>query len=133
MRVDVTFAGQLPHTEAFARLQQGDVFVLPSLFEGLGMSAVEAMALDLPVVTSDFPAARDYILPQETGFTFRVGDSDGLCACLNMLRHEPALRRRIGAAGGAFARSLYAPDRQFAPYLELLRGFARPTPTGRAT
>lgn len=39
----------------------GDVFVFPSLFEGLGVSVLEAMAMEIPIVASDVPALRDLL------------------------------------------------------------------------
>ena len=46
----VEFAGQLPHTEALARMRRAHVFVLPSTDEAFGVAYVEAMASGMPAV-----------------------------------------------------------------------------------
>ena len=48
-------------------LAAGDIFALPSLFEGFPGAVLEAMALSLPVVASDIPPVREIVRPGETG------------------------------------------------------------------
>jgi glycosyltransferase involved in cell wall biosynthesis len=55
----VRFAGEQPPEALWRALASADVFVFPSRFETLGLAALEAMALGVPVVASDLPALRD--------------------------------------------------------------------------
>jgi len=57
-------------------LSQFDVFVLPSKYEGFGLVLLEAMSLEVPVVSSRIPAAIEVLGP--TGKYFQVGDEIGL-------------------------------------------------------
>lgn len=55
-----------------------DAFVFPSLWEGLGLAALEAMAAGIPVAASACPAICEYITHGETGLLSEPGDSEGL-------------------------------------------------------
>lgn len=121
----LSLPGSVDQSALFAALKDADVFVLPSRFEGLGLAAIEAMALGLPVITADFRAAADYIVPGRTGFTFPGGDAMALAGLLSDLRADPDLRCRIGAAGAAHARGRFTPAAQFGQYPALFSEVVR--------
>jgi glycosyltransferase involved in cell wall biosynthesis len=76
-----------------------DVFVLPSLFEGHPLSALEAMAAGRPVVASDAGGTREAVSHGETGFLVPAADPVALAdAIAAVVRHRP-LAVRMGAAG----------------------------------
>lgn len=75
-----------------------DVFCLPSLEEGFGMVALEAMASELPVVISDAAGAADVVTPGNDGLIFASGDESALAAALDALVGDPKKRRVMGAA-----------------------------------
>jgi glycosyltransferase involved in cell wall biosynthesis len=86
-----------------AILAAADVFVLPSHFEGLPMSVIEAMFTALPVIATDIRGPREQVVEGVTGFLvppMRVGP---LAAALRRLVADPGLRRRFGQAGRARA------------------------------
>jgi len=76
-----------------------DIFVLPSLWEGLPLAILEAMASGLPVVASDIPGNRDLVMEGRTGFLFPVGDEEALAAKLLPLLLDRSRARRLGIAG----------------------------------
>jgi glycosyltransferase involved in cell wall biosynthesis len=55
-----------------------DLFVMPSLWEGMPYAIVEAMAVGVPVVGSDIPGIADIVRPQETGRLAPPGDHEAL-------------------------------------------------------
>lgn len=124
--VNIRFTGALVREQVFDRLAGAHAFVLPSRFEGLGLAALEAMALGVPTITADFQAAEEYIRPEETGLIFRRGDSMALADCLKRLRGDGALRQRLSECGASFVRQHFAPDRQYGLYRDFLSRLERP-------
>lgn len=74
--------GSCPHEELPALLQQCDVLVFPSYFEGFGLVILEALASGLPVITTEATAGPDLITNGKEGFLIQSGDLDGLCAAM---------------------------------------------------
>jgi len=77
-------------------LRATDVFVLTSLWEGLPISALEAMASSRPVIATDTGGIREVIIGGETGFLVRPQDVQGMAEKLLMLLREEKLRKTIG-------------------------------------
>lgn len=75
------------------------MFVLPSDYEGLSNSMLEAMAIGLPVLCTDCPCggAHMVINDHENGLLLPVGDEDGLVSAMREIADNPDLARRIGA------------------------------------
>lgn len=78
-----------------------DVYLLPSLAEGYGMSVVEAMSFGLPVIASRLSALPELVADGETGLLVPPDDADALHDAMRQLLVDPALRARMGAAGRA--------------------------------
>ncbi|WP_298635756.1 glycosyltransferase family 4 protein [uncultured Umboniibacter sp.] len=79
--------------------QQASIVVCPSLYEGFGLPAGEAMACGTPVIS-----ARGGALPEvvgEAGVLVPVADADALAQAINTLMADPCERERLGAAGRA--------------------------------
>jgi len=84
-------------------LQAADIFSLPSHFEGLPMSIIEAMLTGLPVVATDISGCREQVVPGETGFLVAPLDVARLSEALARLAGDATLRQRMGLAGRARA------------------------------
>jgi glycosyltransferase involved in cell wall biosynthesis len=76
-----------------------DAFVLPSRREGLGVAALEAMALARPVVASRVGGLAEAVLHEGTGLLVPPEDPAALADALERLLRDPALRERLGTAG----------------------------------
>ncbi|MGC8669483.1 MAG: glycosyltransferase family 4 protein [Chthonomonadales bacterium] len=71
-----------------------DLFVLPSLNEGMGRVLVEAMAMRLPVVASDVSGIRDLVHHEQNGLRVPAGDAQALAsACIRLLTDNELARR----------------------------------------
>ncbi len=103
-----------------AILAAADVFTLPSYFEALPMSVIEAMLSGLPVVASDISGPREQVVHGETGLLVAVRDADALAAGLRRLAGDAALRRRMGQAGRQRALDRFDEARVTARTLDLL-------------
>jgi glycosyltransferase involved in cell wall biosynthesis len=86
-----------------AVLAAADIFALPSHFEGLPMSVIEAMLCGLPVVATDIRGPREQVADGETGLLVPPATVAPLGAALQRLVADGALRARLGAAGRARA------------------------------
>jgi glycosyltransferase involved in cell wall biosynthesis len=88
-----------------ALLARVDVFVFPSLWEGVGTALREAMMLGLPIVASDIPAIREYVRNGETGLLVPPADPGSLAAALiRLLRDREAARAMGGLAAQSASR-----------------------------
>jgi glycosyltransferase involved in cell wall biosynthesis len=77
-------------------LAASDLFAFPSLFEGLGGSVLEAMALGLPIVASDLPAVREIVEEGTNALLVPVEDKDELAEAIDRILQDPSLARDFG-------------------------------------
>jgi glycosyltransferase involved in cell wall biosynthesis len=103
-------------------LAAADVFCLPSHFEGLPMSVIEAMLAGLPVVATDIRGPREQVVPGETGLLVPPVTVGPLAAALTRLADDPALRAAMGAAGRARALDRFDEAKVLARTVALLEG-----------
>lgn len=80
-------------------LGRSDVLLLPSRHEGLGLVALEAGAVGLPVVGSRIPGLDEVVLDGETGALHAVEDVDGLAGSVLAILRDVEAAGRLGAAG----------------------------------
>ena len=107
-------------TDVAALLAAADIFALPSHFEGLPMSIIEAMLTGLPVVATAIRGPREQVVDGRTGLLVPPATIVPLAAALNRLVAEPSLRAAMGAAGRARALALYDEAQVVARTLDLL-------------
>ena len=85
--------GPVPHVELPAILQQCDVLVFPSYFEGFGLVILEGMASGLPVITTTATAGPDLFKNGEGGWVIPAGDAKALAASMqSCLEHKSEMR-----------------------------------------
>ena len=80
-----------------------DVFVLPSLNEGMGRVLVEAMALGKPIVASDVGGISDLVIHDRNGYLVPVGDVETLAARIKELLDDFGKREKMGNMGRRYA------------------------------
>ncbi len=78
-----------------------DLFVLPSLFEGLCLVILEAMAAGKPVVATDIDGIKEVITSGETGLLVPPANAVALAAAIQRLLDDPLLAARLARAGNA--------------------------------
>jgi len=93
----VHFLGHRPDVPAL--LRRLDLFVLPSLWEGLPNAIIEAMAARRPVVATAVDGTREVVVENETGLLVPPRSPGALASAMVQLLADPRLRRRMGRAG----------------------------------
>jgi glycosyltransferase involved in cell wall biosynthesis len=102
-------------------LAASNVFVLPSLWEGMSNAILEAMAAGKPVVATAVDGAVDQVLPGETGLLVPPGDADALARALLDLARDPRKAQEMGTKGRERVRREFSLDRMTDAYIELYR------------
>jgi glycosyltransferase involved in cell wall biosynthesis len=106
----VVFAGHRGHDEVPGILQASDVFVRPSLSEGLGNSFLEAMAAGIPIIGTPVGGIPDFLTDGVTGLFCQVRDPESVARAAMRLRTEPGLREMLVANGTMLVRERYGWD-----------------------
>lgn len=106
----VTLVGALPHEAVIEEYARASVFVMPCVtardgdVDGIPNVLLEAMAMRLPVVSSDQAAIRELVVDGENGLLVAPGDDIALAGALAELLEGRPLRARLAAAGRATVR-----------------------------
>jgi len=88
----------LGHREDIPRiLKTIDIFVYPSMLEGLGTALLEAMAMEKPVAVSDIPTFRNFITDKINGIFFKSKDPEDLADKVISLFQNEELQRQLGS------------------------------------
>jgi len=95
----VTFTGRLSTEDLAALYSTATIAVTPSLFEGFGLPAVEAMACGVPVIASRAGALPEVVVDGETGILVPPADPPALAGAIARLVDQPTLREKFGFAG----------------------------------
>jgi glycosyltransferase involved in cell wall biosynthesis len=96
---NVRWLGQQTTEELFRLYSIMDVVAVPSIFEGFGLVAAEAMAAGLPVVATAVDGLTEIIIDQETGRLVPPQDADALAAALIQLLTSPEAATGMGQKG----------------------------------
>lgn len=119
---NVVFAGQVSNVDDY--LDLFDVFVFPSLMEGLGSTLLDAMCFGLPIVASRVGGIPDIIDHEVNGLLFEVDDSQVLAESLRRLLDDQAMQQSMREANLQKARD-YSAARMAASYDALYKKILR--------
>ena len=108
-------------------LWASDVFAMPSLKEGLGVAALEAMASALPVIASDVGGLHEVVEDDRTGIVVPPADPKAIASAIVRLIESDELRARMGAAARARVVENYSMEKMAARTLALYRACVRET------
>jgi glycosyltransferase involved in cell wall biosynthesis len=102
-------------------LVAADVLAFPSLYEGLGGTLIEAMALGLPIVASDLPALREVSADGEAAWLVRPADVRALSSAMLKLLEQPAQAAALAERARARFLANFTPEQESAAMLEFYR------------
>jgi glycosyltransferase involved in cell wall biosynthesis len=101
----VELRGALSHERVLEHYGQAAMFVLPCIrtpdgdVDGIPNVLAEAMASQIPVVSTNLPAISELVLDEENGLLVPAGDEDALVAAMRRLLDDPTLREALGTRG----------------------------------
>jgi glycosyltransferase involved in cell wall biosynthesis len=117
----IRWHGQLSQAELPPLYQRAAAVVIPSVDEGLGLVAVEALLCETPVVAFDSGGLRDVIQHEKTGLLVKPGDRAALASALDNLLARDGRGSQLGRAGRLYALSAFAPESAARRYAEIYR------------
>jgi glycosyltransferase involved in cell wall biosynthesis len=121
---DVTFLGWVPNVDLPQYYRAAAVSVIPSLEEGFGIPAAEAMGCEVAVVASDAGGLPEVVENGVTGIVVPRGDAKALARAIGSLLADPQRRRVMGQAGRERALRLFDWDRSAQQFEEIYREVA---------
>lgn len=103
-------------------LAAADIFVMPSLSEGLPMAVIEAMFASRPIVASAVGGIPELVRDGVTGLLVPPEDPDALAAALDRVASDPELRGSLGEAAARVADARLSKETMATRYSELYSG-----------
>jgi len=107
----ILFLGNVLNNDVPRYLAISDVFVRPSLSEGLGISFLEAMAAGVPIIGTKVGGIPDFLKDGETGLFCEVSSPKSIAEKINLLLSGEALRRKIIINAGQLVEEKYNWDK----------------------
>ncbi len=117
----IQWHGQMKQSDLPRMYQRASAVVVPSVDEGLGLVAVEALLCETPVVAFDSGGLRDVIQHERTGILVKPGDRAALATALDDLFARDGAGSDLGRAGRLYALSAFAPESAARRYAEIYR------------
>lgn len=115
----VTFVGKQPQSQVRDYLSVADLLLLPSQSESFGLTALEAMACEAPVIATRVGGIPELVEDGGCGYLFEVADLDNMARAAVRILDDQAERARLGRRGREIAVTRFATD-QIIPQYESL-------------
>jgi glycosyltransferase involved in cell wall biosynthesis len=106
----VEFLGLVPPAEIPQQLHKADIFIRPSLSEGMGNSFIEAMAAGLPVIATPVGGIPDFLTDGETGVFCQPGDTESIARAVKRLTNDNDFNEKIRERALRMVRERYGWD-----------------------
>ncbi|HVG21150.1 MAG TPA: N-acetyl-alpha-D-glucosaminyl L-malate synthase BshA [Blastocatellia bacterium] len=117
----VEFVGKQPQPQVRDYLSAADVFLLPSESESFGLSALEAMACEVPVMATRVGGVPEVVEEGGCGYLFDVGDVNAMAERTLRVLNDEDERKRLGRRGREIAITRFATEKIIPQYEELYR------------
>lgn len=104
-------------------LENADLYIMTSDYEGMPNSLMEAMAMGVPIISSDCKTGpRDLIEDGVTGYLFKTADVNSLLEKLTIAIGDPERTNRIGVAGRKFILNQYRIENSLYTFQQMISG-----------
>ncbi len=126
----VTFTGKIPIERLIELYSETEIAVAPSLYEGFGFPAAEAMACELPVISSTGGALPEVVGDHmKTGYLVPPRDGAALAEAIDFLIENPELREKMGKAARKRVLGMFtwenAAEQMITEYEESINAYRR--------
>jgi glycosyltransferase involved in cell wall biosynthesis len=117
----VELKGKIPNSEVPMALENMDIFCVTSILdsESFGVSAVEAMAMEIPIVATDVDGFKEVIEDGNTGIIIERKNHSEIAKAIEKLVHDKNLRIKMGKRGRERVVRLYDWDKNVETMIEL--------------
>jgi L-malate glycosyltransferase len=126
----VQFVGKQPQSRVREYLSVADLLLLPSQSESFGLTALEAMACEVPVIATRVGGIPELVVDGECGYLFEIGDIDAMAQAASRVLADDAEGKRLGANGREIAVSRFATEKIIPQYEELYKSVIRTSAGG---
>lgn len=113
----VVFRGALSGSDVKAALEAADLYLLPSVSEGISNAALEAMAMEVPVITSDAGGMPEAIIDGESGVVVEARQPTAMADAIAALLRDPDRRNALGQGARRRVLTAFSMDRQTATFM----------------
>lgn len=117
-------AGSVTKEELVRQYRCSDAFILPSRWEGMPLTLLEAWAAGLPSIVTNVGGLPALCTHMENAIVVNPGDPDALCGAMRFFMEHPDIAEIIGSEGNRIAQTLYSwesvSDQYQALYLQVL-------------
>jgi glycosyltransferase involved in cell wall biosynthesis len=117
----VEFVGKQPQSQVREYLSVADLLLLPSQSESFGLTALEAMACEVPVIATRVGGIPELVEDGGCGYLFEIGDVDGMARAAVRILGDESERERLGSRGREIAVSQFATEKIIPQYEDLYR------------
>lgn len=102
----IKFLGRIPREETTKYYQEASLFVLPSLNEGMSNAMLEALAVGLPIISTNTGGASELVADGQNGFIVEFKDSHDIAEKIEKLILDEDLRKKMSAASRMLAEKM---------------------------
>lgn len=111
--------GSVPYDRMPGIYQNAQILLFPTVREGFGLAAAEAMSCGLPVVTTNCSSLPELVDDGKGGFLCPIGDIDSFAEKINLLAANPRLRHEMGEYNRAKVEKMFTRNQMVGQYLNL--------------
>jgi len=111
LQAQIRFGGAVAHDRIYSHLAAADIFILPSLDEGLGLAIIEAMACNKPVIATNSGGIPDIVRDGDTGLLIPPRDAGALAQAIERLLNDQQLAVRLAQQGYRFVSANFSPEK----------------------
>ncbi|MBE7435165.1 MAG: glycosyltransferase family 4 protein [Anaerolineales bacterium] len=126
-RLSITVTGQVSHKDLPAYYSLLDVFVHPSLRDGMPNALLEAMACEIPVITTPVGGALDVIQDGNNGIFVNLNDPEMLAGRILELQQDPDHRAGLGRRARESILERFTPEKELEANLSVYRNLGLKT------